>query len=55
MVDSMSYAALGWSGHTPDATVVLAQASSSLPYGRPRRPACPILRPSSTYPMESTI
>src|SRR5262249_54099104 len=55
MVDSMSYAALGWSGYTPAATVALAQASPSLHFGRPRRQARPILRPSSTHPMESTI
>jgi hypothetical protein len=55
MVESTNYAALGLSGCTQDVTSVLEQASSSLPCGRPHRPARTILRPSSTYPVDSTI
>jgi len=55
MIDSMSYAALDLVWDTPDATIALAQDMPSLPCGRSRRPARPILRPASTHPMESTI
>jgi len=55
MVDSTSYAALDLVWDTLDATIVLGQDMPSLPCGRSRRPARPILRPASTHPMESTI
>ena len=55
MVDSTSYAALVLVWDTLDATIVLGQDMPSLPGGHPRRPTRPILRPASTYPMESTI
>jgi len=55
MVDSTSYAALDLDWDTLDATIVLGQDMPSLPCGRPRRPARPILRPASTHPVESTI
>ena len=51
MVGSTSCAALGWSGNTLDATIVLGQDISSLPCGRSRRPA----RPASTHPVKPTI
>lgn len=55
MVDSMSYAALGLVWDTLGATIALGQDMASLPCGRSRRPARPILRLASTHPMESTI
>jgi hypothetical protein len=55
MIDSTSYEALDWSGNTLDATIVLGQDITSLPCGRSRRPARPILRPASTHPVKSTI
>jgi hypothetical protein len=55
MVDSTSSAALDLVRDTLDATIVLGQDIPSLPCGRSRRPARPILRPASTHPMESTI
>jgi hypothetical protein len=55
MVESMSHAAPDLVWDTLDLTIVLGQGISSLPCGRSRRPARPILRPASTYPMESTI
>jgi hypothetical protein len=55
MIDSTSYAALDLVWDTLDATIVRGQDMPSLPYGRSRRPARPILRPASTHPMESTI
>jgi hypothetical protein len=55
MVDSMNYAALDLVWDTLDATIVLGQDMPSLPFGRSRRPARPILRPASTHSMESTI
>jgi hypothetical protein len=55
MIDSMSYAALDLVWDTPDATIALGQDMPSLPRGRSRRPARPILRRASTHPMESTI
>jgi hypothetical protein len=54
MVDSTSYAALDLVWDTLDATIVLGQNMPSLPCGRPRRPARPILA-ASTHPVESTI
>jgi hypothetical protein len=55
MVDSMNYAALDLVWDTLDATIVLGQDNPSLPCGRSRRPARPILRPASTHPVESII
>jgi hypothetical protein len=55
MIDSTSYAALDLAWDTLDATVVLGQDMPSLPRGRSRHPARPILRPASTHPVESTI
>jgi hypothetical protein len=55
MVDSMSCAALDLVWDTLDTMIVLGQGNPSLPGGRSRRPARPILRPASTHPMESTI
>ena len=55
MVDSMNYAALDLIWDTLDVTIVLGQGHPSLPCGRSRRPARPILRPASTHSMESTI
>jgi len=55
MVESMNYAALDLVWDTLDAAIVLDQDNLSLPCGRSRRPARPILRPASTHPVESTI
>jgi hypothetical protein len=55
MVGFTSYAALDLVWDTLDATIVLGQDTSSLPCGRSRRPARPILRPASTHPMKPTI
>ena len=55
MVESMNYAALDLVWDTLDATIVLGQDMPSLPYGRSRRPARPILRPAPTHPVETTI
>jgi hypothetical protein len=55
MIDSMSYAALDLVWDTLDATIILGQDMPSLPCGRSRRPASPILRPASTHLVESTI
>jgi hypothetical protein len=55
MVGSASCAALDLVWDTLDATIVLGQDMPSLPCGRSRRPARPILRPASTHPAESTI
>jgi len=55
MIDSTSYAALSLVWDTLDATIVLGQDMPSLPCGRSRRPARPILRPTSTHPVESII
>jgi hypothetical protein len=55
MVGSASCAALDLVWDTLDATIVLGQDMPSLPCGRSRRPARPILRPASTHPVESTI
>jgi hypothetical protein len=55
MVDPTSYAALDLVWDTLDATIVLGQDMPSLPIGRSRRPARPILRPASTHPVRSTI
>jgi hypothetical protein len=55
MIDSTSYAALDLVWDTLDARVALGQDTPSLPCGRSRRPTRPILRPASTYPVESTI
>jgi len=55
MIGSTSYAALDLVWDTLDATIVLGQDMPSLPFGRSRRPARPILRPASTHSMESTI
>src|SRR3954453_13525279 len=55
MIDSTSYEAPDLVWDTPDATIVLGQDKPSLPCGRSRRPARPILRPASTHPVDSTI
>jgi hypothetical protein len=55
MIGSTSYAALDLGWNTLDATIVLGQDMPSLPCGRSRRPARPILRPAPTHPVESTI
>jgi hypothetical protein len=55
MIDSTSCAAPDLVWDTLDATIVLGQDMPSLPCGRSRRPARPILRPAPTHPEESTI
>jgi hypothetical protein len=55
MIDTTSYAALVLVWAAPDATIALAQASSSLHCERSRRLEHPILRPAATHPVESTI
>src|SRR6476646_1313501 len=55
MADSTSYVALDLVWDTLDATIVLGQDMPSLPCGRSRRPARPILRPASTNPVKSII
>ncbi len=55
MVEPASCAALDLVWDTVDATIGLGQDMPSLPCGRSRRPTCPILRPASTHPAESTI
>jgi len=55
MIDSTSYVALDLVWGTLDATIVLGQDMPSLPCGRSRRPARPILRPASTHSVESTL
>jgi hypothetical protein len=55
MIDSTSYAALDLVCDTLDATIVPGQDMPSLPRARSRLPTRPIMRPASTYPVESTI
>jgi hypothetical protein len=55
MVGSTSCAALDLVWNTLDGTIVLGQDMPSLPCGRSRRPARPILRPASTHPVQPTI
>jgi hypothetical protein len=55
MIDSARYAVLELARVTLGATIALGKGMPSLPRGRSRLSARPILRPASTHLMESAI